>query len=105
MFIAAAIAAVVATPAFAQPRPPASIDASVALGLVWHGAIVGDDDPKEAGAVRPIVSFIARGQLHRLAGFTFESTLEPMGLDNPHFDERLHSLHLLAGIEIGRAIP
>lgn len=84
-----------ATPVVAQ-------EVRVAPGLVWHGAIFGDDDPKSTGSIRPTIGVITRGQVDRRAGFTFEARLEPIGIRNPHFDERLHSLDLLAGVEIGR---
>jgi hypothetical protein len=82
--------------------PAAAQDVRVAPGLVWHGAIFGDDDPKSAGSLRPTVSVVTRGQLRRFVGATFEAMLEPLGVPNPHFDERLHSFHALIGAEIGR---
>ena len=82
--------------------PAAAQDVRVAPGLVWHGAIFGDDNPKSTGSVRPTVSLLARGQTRRFAGFTFEAMLEPIGVANPHFDESLHSLHTQIGAEFGR---
>jgi len=104
VFIAATIAALIVTPAAAQQRPPTGIEVTLAPGLVWHGAIFGDDDPKSAGAARLTVAGLVRAHIHRLAGFTFEGAIEPMGITNPHFDEHLHSLHALAGVEIGRRL-
>ena len=86
----------------ASAQTPSAMEVRVAPGLVWHGGIFGDDSPKSAGAIRPTLSLVTRGQLQRFAGFTFEAMIEPIGIANPHFDERLQSLHALAGIELGR---
>lgn len=91
---ALAVGVITSSPAVAQ-------DVRIAPGLVWHGAIFGDDDPKSAGSVRPTVSLVARGQLRRFVGLSFEALLEPLGVSNPHFDERLRSLHAMVGAEIG----
>src|SRR5688500_5001286 len=80
----------------------ASVETRLAPGLVWHGAIFGDDNPKTTGGLRPTIAVLVRGRPERLFGFSFEAMLEPLGVANPHFDERLHSLQLHAGAEIGR---
>ena len=90
-----------AAPAAAQGG---TLEARVAPGLVWAAGVFGDDSPKSVSAVRPVISAIVRGSAHRRFGWTFEAMLEPLGLANPHFDEQLHSLHVLAGVEIGRGI-
>ena len=81
--------------------PVSAQEVRLAPGLVWQGGVFGDDDPKGTGAVRPTGSLVVRGQTARSIGLTFEATIEPLGIDNPHFDERLHTMHLLFGPEIG----
>jgi hypothetical protein len=103
--IAAAAAGMIAvSPAAAQDRPAGTqgIEARIAAGIVWHGAVFGDDSPKSSKGIRPVVSGIVRTRADKGAGVTLEATLEPFGVQNPHFDERLHNLNLLVGVEIGR---
>ena len=97
----AAAGLIAASPAAAQDRP-AGVEGRVSAGIVWHGAVFGDDNPKGRRGVRPVVSALVRGRADKRTGFTFEAALEPFGMRNPHFDERVHTLHLLGGLEIGR---
>ena len=94
------------SPAAAQDRPagPPGIEARVAAGIVWHGAVFGDDNPKGTRGLRPVISALVRGRADKSTGFTFEAALEPFGIANPHFDERVHTLHLLGGFEMGRRV-
>ena len=95
--LAAALVTMCAMPVSAQ-------DVRLSPGLVWQAGVFGDDDPESTGGVRPTGSLLVRGQAARRAGLTFEATIEPLGIANPHFDERLHTVHLLIGPEIGRRL-
>jgi hypothetical protein len=92
--LAAVLLTVCAMPVSAQ-------DVRLAPGLVWQAGIFGDDGPESTAGLRPTGSLLVRGQTARRVGLTFEATIEPLGIDNPHFDERLHTMHLLFGPEIG----
>jgi hypothetical protein len=91
-------------PAAAQERPLSSIELRLAPGIVWAGGTFGDDDPESTRGVRPTLSGLARGHSDRWFGASFEAALEPLGARNPHFDEHLRVLYLLAGVELGGII-
>ena len=100
--LAAGLVAATASPVLAQDTSRPGTEARLGIGIVWHGAVFGDDNPKGRTNIRPVVSGIVRTRADKGAGFTLEATFEPLGVRNPHFDERLHNLNLLAGVEIGR---
>jgi len=77
-------------------------DVRVAPGLVRQGGLFGDDDPESTAGPGFVIGTQLRGQMHRRTGFSFEATLQPVGIRNPHFDETLHTIYFLIGPEIGR---
>jgi hypothetical protein len=89
--------------ASAQEPPAGTTDVRFAPGIVRHGGVFGDDSPEWASPTLALtVGIQVRTRAARRTGFSFEATLDPVGVRNPHFDETLHSLYLLAGAEIGR---
>ena len=87
----------------ASPAPPPA-DVRVAVGLARQGGIFGDDDPESSSGVGASLSVQVRGQMRRRTGASFEVTFQPIAIRNPHFDESLQTVFLLAGAEIGRTL-
>ena len=99
--LATTILITIGTTASAQ-QPSPGVDVRIAPGVVYQDGIFGDDDPKSASGIGAAISLQARGQTTRRTGFSFEATLQPIGLKNPHFDETLHTVYFVIGPEIGR---
>jgi hypothetical protein len=99
--IAAVIAALPATAAAQQPESD-RVELRFAPGLVQQYGVFGDDDPRGTSAIGPTLGFQLRRHPAHRTGFSFEATLQPTGIDNPHFDETLRSIYVQAGAEIGR---
>ena len=90
-------------PASAQTNPTGTTDLRLSPGIVGQSGIFGDDDPQSTGwSPAWTIGFQARMRNTHTAGFSFETMLQPVGVRNPHFDETLHSVYALAGVEIGR---
>jgi hypothetical protein len=83
-------------------QAPSNADVRIAPGIVRQGGIFGDDDPESTAGYGFVIGAQMRGQMHRRTGFSFEATLQPVGIRNPHFDETLHTIYFLIGPEIGR---
>jgi hypothetical protein len=98
--IAAAPVRCVAQERDSAPLP--SPDLRLAAGIVRQAGIFGDDAPKSSSGAGFVASFLVRGQMTRRTGASFELTLQPVGIDNPHFDETLRTVFALGGAEIGR---
>ena len=91
------------TAVHAQDSAPRTVDLRLVPGIVGQGGIFGDDSPEGAGVTTGLtLGFQARTANTRRTGFSLELTFQPVGVRNPHFDESLHSLYVLAGAEIGR---
>jgi hypothetical protein len=89
------------TPALAQ-QPAGGAETRFSAGIVWQHGIFGDDDPEATSNTGVVLGMQVR---HRTAGrvhASLEIALQPTGLRNPHFDETLRTLYVLAGPEIGR---
>jgi hypothetical protein len=96
------IAALQASTLQAQQAP--NVAARVALGVAYERGIFGDDDPRSHGETGLTIG----GQLWKpLSGskaLVFEGTFQPNALENPHYDENVHVLHLQIGPQFGRRL-
>jgi hypothetical protein len=91
------------TAANAQDPAPGTVDVRFVPGIVRQGGIFGDDSPETAAATTGFtLGLQVRTANTRRTGFSLELTFQPIGVRNPHFDESLRSLYVLAGAEIGR---
>lgn len=96
---------VAAAPARAQEEPRVGgAETRFAAGIVWQRGIFGDDDPEARSAPGVIVGMQVRHRTTGRVGASLELAFQPVGLPNPHFDEALHTLYVLAGPEIGRRL-
>jgi hypothetical protein len=92
-------------PARAQEEPRfGGAETRFAAGVVWQRGIFGDDDPEAQSAAGLIVGMQLRHRTTGRVGASLELAFQPIGLPNPHFDEALHTLYVLAGPEIGRRL-
>jgi hypothetical protein len=89
------------TPALAQ-QPAGGAETRFGAGVVWQHGIFGDDDPKSTAQIGAIFGMQVRHRTSGRVGASLEIAFEPLGLGNPHFDETLRTLYVLAGPEIGR---
>lgn len=97
------ITGMTASAAAAQQPENDRTELRVAPGVFRQGGIFGDDSPRRAdGTFGATVGLQVRRHPARRSGFSFEATLQPMGVRNPHFDETLRSVYVQAGLEIGR---
>jgi hypothetical protein len=90
-----------AVPARAQETAPAAA-VRFAPGFGAAGGIFGDDDPRSVSGVGASVGLQVRARPDRRTGASLEIAFEPFGIGNPHFDETLRTIYVLAGAEIGR---
>lgn len=89
--------------AHAQDSAPGTVDIRFVPGIVGQGGIFGDDSPEEASTTAGLtLGLQIRTGNTRRTGLSLELTFQPVALQNPHFDESLRSLYVLAGAEIGR---
>ena len=89
--------------AHAQDPAPRTVDVRFVPGIVGQGGIFGDDSPEAAATTAGLtLGFQVRTANTRRTGFSLELTFQPVAVHNPHFDESLRSLYVLAGAEIGR---
>ena len=96
---------VAAAPARAQEKPTVGgAETRFAAGVVWQRGIFGDDDPEARSAPGVVVGMQVRHRTTGRVGASLELAFQPIGLPNPHFDESLHTLYLLAGPEVGRSV-
>lgn len=101
--VAVLVSLAAASSAYAQDPGPRTVDVRFVPGLVGQGGVFGDDSPEAAETTTAFtLGFQVRTANTRRTGFSLELTLQPIGVRNPHFDESLHSLYVLAGAEIGR---
>jgi hypothetical protein len=92
-----------AGPASAQEQPrTGGAETRFAAGLVWQHGVFGDDDPESQSGLGAIVAVQVRRRTAGRTGASLEFAFQPVGLQNPHFDETLHTFYILAGPEIGR---
>lgn len=91
-----------ALPQVASAQDRASARFRAGLGAGMDGGVFGDDDPKSVSHPGITLGLQARAGVARRTGLVFETTLQPIGLKNPHFDETLNTLYLQAGPEVGR---
>jgi len=101
-FIAVLTLSVTAAAAQTQQPPPTGADVRVAVGIGQQGGVFGDDDPESSLGVGLSLAVQVRGQTARRTGASLEVAFHPIGIRNPHFDETLRTVFLLAGAEIGR---
>jgi hypothetical protein len=66
------------------------------------GGVFGDDNPRGVSGVGISIGLQVRGRPSQRTGPSFELAFEPIGVGNPHFDETLRTIYLMAGAEIGR---
>jgi hypothetical protein len=93
------------SPAFAQERGPGDgVETNYAAGVVWQRGIFGDDDPETRSAPGIILGLQVRDRTAGRTSASIELSFQPIGLANPHFDEALHTLYVLAGAQIGRRL-
>ena len=78
------------------------VDIRGGAGLVSQGGVFGDDDPESDRGLGLTLGLQVRGQMHRRTGGSLDVVFQPVGIRNPHFDETLRTLFILAGAEIGR---
>lgn len=94
----------VSSAALAQAAPPPGAERRFVPGIVRQGGTFGDDHPLSSATTGITLGFQARRHPESRAGLTFEATLQPTAVQNPHFDERLRSIFAEVGFEIGRRI-
>jgi hypothetical protein len=80
------------------------VEARVVPGLAFQHGIFGDDHPKAIDAVAMSVGGHVLARRSERFAWVFEGTLHPNGLQNPHFDENVSSLHLQFGPEFGHRV-
>jgi len=77
----------------------------LAAGIVSQQGMFGDDHPLTS---RPqpgsTLSLVVRQHPTHRVGLAFETALEPVAIQNPHFDESVSRLHIQTGAEIGRRV-
>ena len=73
-----------------------------AVGIVHQVGIFGDDNPRSTSNKSLTFGVETRRAPEERAGFAFDMTVPTRVLINPHIDERLFSVYLLAGGEFGR---
>ena len=101
--LTAAAVIVAAAPAVAQAPNTGTTDLRLSPGIVAQSGIFGDDDPQSTGPSPAwTIGLQVRARNTHTGGFSFETMLQPVGVRNLHFDETLHSVYALAGVEIGR---
>ncbi len=91
----------VSSSASAQQAAPGP-DIRIAPAVVFQNGLFGDDAPESTNGVGFTIGLQMRGQMHRRTGFSFEAALQPVGIENPHFDETLRTVYFLIGPEVGR---
>ena len=97
------ISLALATAAQAQDRAPGTVDVRFVPGIVGQGGIFGDDSPQTAATTAGLtLGLQVRTANTKRTGFSLDLTFQPVAVQNPHFDESLRSLYVLAGAEIGR---
>lgn len=99
--IAMACLAGASAPAHAQ-EPARAVSLRLAPGFGAAGGVFGDDNPRSVTGVGASVALQLRARPDRRTGATLEIAVEPLGIGNPHFDETLRPVYVLAGAEIGR---
>ena len=80
------------------------VEARLVPGIALQRGVFGDDAPRsrqETGLA--VGGHILARRSDRFA-WVFEGVLQPNGLQNPHFDERVSSLYLQFGPEFGRRV-
>lgn len=82
----------------------ADVVGRLALGVVSQGGIFGDDNPREQSAIAPTIGGQVWKRFSASKALVFEGTLQPKGLQNPHFDEQVNVLSLQLGPELGRRL-
>jgi hypothetical protein len=91
-----------ARPARGQETGP---DVRVSVGVVRQDGVFGDDSPRSSDAKIGITAGLQlRGQTHRRTGAALDVVVQPVAIGNPHFDEALRTVSVLAGAEIGRSL-
>ncbi len=99
--IGAAFGGVAAAPAEGQ-ESAAAVDVRLVPGFGAAGGIFGDDNPRTVAGVGASIGLQLRARPDRRTGASLEIAFEPIGIANPHFDETLRPIYVLAGAEIGR---
>ena len=80
------------------------VEARLVPGVAFQHGIFGDDHPKAIDAVAMSVGGHVLARRSERFAWVFEGTLHPNGLQNPHFDETVSSLHLQFGPEFGHRV-
>lgn len=88
----------------AQTLPREEPAAFGAAGFVRTSAVFGDDDPKRAHDSGVTLGVLVRGPRAGRSAWTFEATVVPDPLQNPHFAESFAPLCLQVGRQIGRRV-
>ena len=101
---AVAIVLTLVEAAAAQEPPSSSGGAETrwTAGIVSQHGVFGDDSPRSTDNVGIVLGAQVRRRTTGFTGISFEAILQPVGIQNPHFDETLHTVLFLVGPEMGR---
>jgi len=88
----------------AQPADNGRRTLRLAAGVVSQGIFGDDHSLRSKPHPGSTISLIVRRHPTHRVGLAFETALEPMAIQNPHFDERVSRLHIQVGAEIGRRV-